>query len=113
MSARVNMPAAPATSMVLENLGWKCSREGPMRKGTLPTMRGAERRSNTCRPGWPSMGEQQRPDLQQVQAMVRSSRRHKGQGVINELLEVGVLRSKRERQENARSYYIGATAGLW
>ena len=53
MSARVNMPAAPATSMVLENLGWKCSREGPMRKGTLPTIRGAERRSNTCRPGWP------------------------------------------------------------
>ncbi len=68
MSARVNMPAAPATSMVLENLGWKCSREGPMRKGTLPTMRGTERRSNTCRPGWPLMGEQQRPGLQQVQA---------------------------------------------
>ena len=113
MSARVNMPAAPATSMVLENLGWKCSREGPMRKGTLPTMRGAERRSNTCRLDWPSMGEQQRPDLQQVYAMVRSSRRHKGPGVINELLDVGVLKSKCERQENARRYYIGATAGLW
>lgn len=39
-----------------------------MRKGTLPTMRGTERRSNTCRPGWPLMGEQQRPGLQQVQA---------------------------------------------
>ena len=49
MSDRVKMPAWLPMSRVLENLGWKRSRLGPGRKGTLFTMRGADRKSNTCK----------------------------------------------------------------
>lgn len=49
MSDRVKMPAWLPMSRVLENLGWKRSRLGPGLKGTLFIMRGADRRSNTCK----------------------------------------------------------------
>ena len=49
MSDRMKMPAWLPMSRVLENLGWKRSRLGPGRKGTLLTRRAADRKSNTCK----------------------------------------------------------------